>query len=269
VKLNKPCELEDFRAVEAIALIRALEPELTELYPQYPAGKEHRKSWEYQQIIRGAARLRMLGDHTNALCFPAGHDRTVYELTNRAHTVFACDVYGAIDNGTATCDPFLIDTGAFARQRYHATRLFARHMDARFLRFEACTFDLVVCPAFSAYPRTEESAGNLLLEFERVLRPGGVLVLCVELIVNGTGAANAGAELYDTDTLGTVLAWAANLQLVEPVQNTVSRATIATAMPLEIAKEDAARGESKFPHIILEADGRQFTTATVFIRKLG
>ena len=43
----------------------------------------------------------------------------------------ALDVYGTIENGTATCDPFLIDTGAFARQRYRATRLFARHMDAR------------------------------------------------------------------------------------------------------------------------------------------
>jgi hypothetical protein len=40
-------------------------------------------------------------------------------------------------------------------------------------------------------------------------------------------------------------------------------------MTLETAKADAEHGQSRFPHIVLEADRRQFTTATVFIRKMG
>jgi SAM-dependent methyltransferase len=269
MKLNKPCELEDFSDVAAAALIRAVEPELLELYPDYPRGREHRKSWEYQQVIRGATQLRVLGERSDVLVFPARHERTVYEMSNRARTVFACDVYGSVDGDTATCDPFLIDTGVYARQRYRATRLFARHMDARFLRFEAAAFDLAVCPAFSSFPRSGELAGNLLLEFERVLRPGGILVLCVEFVVNGAGHAYAEAELYDRQSLADILGWAANLELVEPIQEKVSQSTIATAMPLAAAKEEAQRGQSRFPHIILEAEERQFTTATVFVRKLG
>ena len=156
-----------------------------------------------------------------------------------------------------------------ARQRHRATRLFARHMDARFLRFEAASFDLVVCPAFSSFPRSEELAGNLLLEFERVLRPGGILVLCVEFVVNAAGHGYAEAELYDADSLKNTLALAANFELVEPIQEKVAERTISTAMPLETAKEEAQRGQSRFPHIILEAEGRQFTTATIFVRRLG
>jgi SAM-dependent methyltransferase len=269
MKLNKPCELDDFSDVGAAALIRAIESELVELYPEYPRGREHRKSWEYQQIIRGATQLRVLGDRSDVLIFPAGHERTAYELSNRARTVFACDVYGEVKDEIATCDPFLIDPGIHARQRHRATRLFARHMDARFLRFEAGSFDLVVCPAFSLFPRAEELSGNLLLEFERVLRPGGVLVLCVEFVVNAAGHGYAAAELYDTDSLENTLALGANLELVEPIQQKVSAKTIATAMPLEIAKAEARRGHSRFPHIVLEAEGRQFTTATIFLRRLG
>ena len=269
MKLNKPCELEDFSDVGAAALIRAVEPELVELYPDYPRGREHRKSWEYQQIIRGATQLRVLGEHSDVLIFPAGHERTAYELSNRARTVFAGDVYGSVQGNSAICDPILIDTGVYERQRYRATRLFARHMDARFLRFEAATFDLAVCPAFSSFPRSEELGGNLLLEFERVLRPGGILVLCVEFVVNGAGHGYAEAELYDADSLGKMLRCTASLELVEPIQETVSHTTLATAMPLVTAREEGQRGQSRFPHIVLEADGRQFTTATVFVRRLG
>jgi SAM-dependent methyltransferase len=241
---------------------------LAELYPEYPCGKEHRKSWEYQQIIRGAAHAGVLHEDAEVLCFPAGHERTVYEMSNRARRVYACDVYGSTDNNQVSCDPFLIDPAAFARQPWKPTRLFPRHMDALFIRFDAESFDLAVCPAFSAYPIAGDSAGNLLLEFERVLRPGGVAVLSVEFILAGPGAVNIGSELYDIPALLKMLSTSHNLMLMEDIQTTVSEATHATAMPLATAKDDAQRGTSRFPHVVLEADGRQFTTATVFLRKV-
>lgn len=267
MKLNKPCEIEDFRHVEAAALIRAMEPELTELNPGYPHGKEHRKSWEYQQIVRGAMQLGVLHCSAEVLCFPAGHERTVYELSNRAHRVFAADVYGRVEDDDFTCDPFLVDPSAFASQPYKPNRLIPRHLDARFMRFDEAAFELVVCPAFSAYPASEEVAGNLLLEFERVLRPGGVLALAIEFVVNGAGPANMGPEIYDGTAVRRLLSWTSNLELVEEIQEKVSADTLATAMTLTSALEDSQAGKSRFPHIILEAGGRQFTTATVFARK--
>jgi SAM-dependent methyltransferase len=267
LKLNKPCEIEDFKHVEAAALIRAMEPELTELYPEYPQSKEHRKSWEYQQIVRGAMELGVLHDSAEVLCFPANHERTVYELSNRARRVFAADVYGRVEDGKFVCDPFLVDPAAFARQPYKPNRLIPRHLDARFMRFDPATFDLVVCPALSAFPPSEEVLGNLLLEFERVLRAGGVLALAMEFVVNGAGAANLGFELYDRASLRKLLSWTPNLELIEEIQENVSAGTLATAMALTVALEEAQAGKSRFPHVILEAAGRQFTTATVFARK--
>jgi hypothetical protein len=261
VKLNKPCELDDFSDGNAVTLIRAIEPELAELYPDYPAGKEHRKSWEYQQIIRGAVHLGALHHDSQVLCFPAGHERTVFEMSNRARFVFACDTYGADD-------PFLLDPGVFARQAWTPTRLIPRHMDAQFLRFDAETFDLAVCPGFSRFPPDPQSAGNLLLEFERVLRPGGIGVLCLELLVNGAVPGNVGPEVYSVDAVRQVLSPARGLELVEEVQASVSPATLATAMELSFAMDEAGMGRSQFPHIILKAGDRLFTTATVFFRKV-
>jgi hypothetical protein len=265
VNLNKPCELADFRDVEAAALIRRMEPELAALYADYPRGKEHRKSWEYQQVVRGAARLGALHRGAEVLCFPAGRERTVYELSNRARRVFAADVYGNAETGV--CDPFLIDPGLFARQPYQPALLIPCHMDSRFIRFEPESFDLVVCPAFSGYPATKEAAGNLVLEFERVLRPGGLLVLSIELVVNGGTPVLAGPQLYDSALLQEVLSWSAGLRMIGPLQETVDDATAATSIPLADAKQQSKRGELHFPHIVLDVEGRLFTTATVFVRR--
>jgi hypothetical protein len=141
-------------------------------------------------------------------------------------------------------------------------------MDALFIRFDAESFDLAVCPAFSTFSIEGECAGNLLLELERVLRPGGVAILSVELILSGADAMNIGSELYDLPVLLRMLSASHNLMLMEDIQTTVSQATIATKMPLVTAKHDAEKGTSRFPHIVLEADGRSFTTTTVFLRKV-
>jgi hypothetical protein len=267
LRLNKPCELEDFEQTEVIELIRAIEPELTELYPDYPHGREHRKSWEYQQIIRGAERLGAIHEHAEVLCVPAGHERTVYELSNRVRRVTAADIYG--DVFTGQCDPFLIDPSHFAKQPHSAARLIPRHMDPRFLRCESNSFDLVVSPNFSSFPMIEEGAGTVLLEFERVLLPGGILVLCVELAVDGLGAVTSGTQIYDDAQVRRLLSCCSNLELVEPIQGSVTDRTLATKMLLSEATEDSQKGVSRFPHIVLEENGRQFTTTTVFLRKSG
>ena len=266
MKLNKPCELEDFADGDAVFLIRTIEPELAELYADYPAGKEHRKSWEYQQIIRGAVQLGALRPDSHVLCFPAAHDRIVYEMSNRARYVFACDTYGAAQD--TSCDPFLIDPGKFARQAWAPTRLIPRHMDALFMRFDPETIDLIVCPGFSRFPDAAETPCNPLLEFERVLRPGGIGVLCLELAVNGSEPGHAGPKVYNRATILKALSTARSLELVEDVQEFVSTPTLASAMPLSLAMEEAELGRSTFPHIVLQSDDRLFTTATIFFRKV-
>jgi SAM-dependent methyltransferase len=260
VRLNKPCEIEDFENVDAAAMIRAIEPELTELYPDYPRGREHRKSWEYQQVVRGALLLGALNPEGQALCLGASRDRIAYELTKRFRRVFAAGHYGDVDSGT--CDPYLLDPGVFASQPYDARRLLACHMDTRYLRFEDEAFDFAVCPNFSAFGAPDD----VLLEVERVLKPGAIAALVVEFAVDTQGGFRVGTtQVYDSRLLQNRAA--ANLELVQEIQETASERTLVTAIPLREARDEAERGVSRFPHIVMESGGRRFTSATVFLRK--
>ena len=257
MRLNKPCELEDFADPAAASLIRAMEGDLVEIYPDYPYGREHRKSWEGQQIVRGLSILGALEPQNGLLFANSGHERSVFQLTNHVRQVVAADIYG--DPETGTCDPFLLDPGRFARQPYRARRLVPRNMDPRYLAFDDDSFEVVVLQRV-----TEHS----LLEAERVLRAKGFAAFSIELAIDGGEAFEAaGVPVHDLASFRRLVSAAAGLVLVQDLQTTVSEATYATAIPLDEALEAARSGQARFPHLVMEHQGRRFTTATAFLRK--
>ena len=105
-----------------------------------------------------------------------------------------------------------------------------------------------------------------LAEMGRVLKPGGILALTTECIVNGmphTSLPNL--ELFSPATLDELLHSSALLKPVEAVDYLISAATIATSIPLPKAVKDINRGIVAYPHIVLEIDDRQFTSAAAFL----
>ena len=94
VALNKLCELEDWRVPARVAAMRRALPYFLDISPDYPAGMEHRKHWEFAQLLVGLEQLGALNPDGLVLSVGAGHEEPVYELTNRVRWVFATDIYG-------------------------------------------------------------------------------------------------------------------------------------------------------------------------------
>jgi hypothetical protein len=59
VALNKVCNLEDWTP-DRSATIRGLFPWALHAHPDFPLGMEHRKQWEYAQVLNGLASLGAL-----------------------------------------------------------------------------------------------------------------------------------------------------------------------------------------------------------------
>ncbi len=57
------------------------------------------------------------------------------------------------------------------------------------------------------------------------------------------------------------------LELVEPIDFSLSDSTLATVTTLEQAGIDAQRRDIHYPHIVLELQERLFTSVAVFLRR--
>jgi hypothetical protein len=90
-KYNKLCQLADWQDPKLRTLIHAMLPDQFVKDPSFPTGREHRKHWEFAQILRGLVELDALPSNGMVLSFGAGHEELVYEMTNRVRWVFATD----------------------------------------------------------------------------------------------------------------------------------------------------------------------------------
>ena len=269
VALNKLCEIEDFGIPEVTAAIRALEPEHVATQQNYPIGFEHRKAWEFAQVMNGAARLGAVDSNSLVLSVAAGHERPVFAFTNIARLVFATDIYGAGDfSGRESTSSMLANPDAFAAFPYNRNRLVVQYMDALDLRYEADTFDLVFCLSSIEHFGGFDGARKSLQEMHRVCRPGGIVMFTTECIVNDVPSPPLpGMELFTPRAMNLLAASVRGLSPVEPINYTISDATRATVLNFDKLVADLHRGRIRYPHIVLEIGGCEFTSVSVFLRK--
>lgn len=267
--LNKVCDLKDWQDPELRAAMRLLEPYMLAGFPEYPSGREHRKSWEYAQLFVGLRQLGALRPDAIALGVAAGHENPLYELTNHVRWVFATDIYGTGNfTGHESDVQMLRNPDHYASCPYNRNRLVVQYMDARDLRFEADTFDIVFSLGSIEHFGGVEGTKKGLFEMQRVLKPGGLLMLTTECIVNeAEHLSTRDFELFTPRTLSALLASAERLELVEELQFNVGNSTLRTSMPLEKAIHGGLAGHVDYPHIVLEHAGRQFTSVSVFLRR--
>jgi SAM-dependent methyltransferase len=262
--LNKLCELEDFGNPELIRRIRALEPDLAEFYPEYPRGREHRKSWEWAHVLLGLETLGALPSGGMALGVAAGHEPLLYELTNRVRWVFATDIYGngAFVAGEADSQ-MIVNPDRFARMPYRRGRLVVQYMDALDLRFEDGTFDVVFCLSSIEHFGGVMGAARGLEEMRRVLKPAGLAAITTEVIVNGAPELSEPAlHLFTHEAVRRLCTAVPGLELVEDLSLQISPATSQRPLgPRELA------GPPVYPHLVLENNGRLFTSMALFFRK--
>ncbi len=269
MQLNKVCNLEDWADDRRSETMRRILPYFLPDHPDFPVGMEHRKHWEFAQVLLGLEQLGALGPESLVCSVAAGHEEVAYELTNHARWVFASDIYGSgpftewESDGTMLRDP-----DAFARCPYNRRRLVVQYMDALDLRFEDGTFDAVYSLSSIEHFGGGDGVRRALAEQCRVTKPGGVVAFTTEVIVNGADRYDEGHLLLSTPAeIEALCRDLPGLRPVEPIDFSISGPTMVRVKPLAEAIDDARRGVADYPHVVVEHEGRQFTSVAVFLER--
>lgn len=269
--LNKVCELDDWSDAQRVDAMRRMLPYHVAASADYPRGAEHRKAWEYAQLLRGVEGLDALGPASMVLSVGAGHEDPVYYLTNHARWVFATDIYGKGGFRGGEGDARMIDDpDSLALFPYNRNRLVTQWMSALDLRYEAGTFDLVFSLSSIEHFGTRVDIDTSLAEMSRVLKPGGLLCVVTECVVNEADDHwGRGVAVFSPATLRELAAGIPDVELVEPIDFSVSAQTRATSYPLKETLRDVRKGQLRYPHVVVSQWGREWTSVSLFFRKLG
>jgi SAM-dependent methyltransferase len=232
---------------------------------------EHRKHWEFAQLLCGLEELSAVDPGSLVLSVGAGHEEPVYELTNHVRWVFATDVYGGTQFGSLEGDGrMLVSPDRFARAPYQRNRLVCQWMDGLDLRYEDGTFDVAFSLSSIEHFGGFHAAQKALQQMARVVRPGGVVAIATECILNGTaGHRGRGLALFTPSEIAALAHSCSELELVEPIDFGISPATMSKVQPLSEALIEARRHLTDYPAIVFEHRRRQYTSVFLFLRKLG
>ena len=269
MRLNKLCEIEDWQDPALYATIQRVSPNFTRTLPDYPRGLEHRKHWEYGQVLNGLDQLGVIHSDAFVLSVAGGHEEPAYDLTSRVRWMFLTDLYGGTGFHTAESQySVLTDPDRFANCSYNRRRLVVQYMDALDLRFETNTFDAVFCLSSIEHFGGMSGAKSALREMHRVTKARGAVAITTECIVNDKpDYEQSDLILFSRESVLELARCSPGLELAEAVDFSISRSSMETCVPLVEALDDARNNRIRHPHIVLEYMGRQFTSLALFFRK--
>jgi SAM-dependent methyltransferase len=243
----------------------------------------HRKLWEWCMALRLLERwlpefrptsknLAAPARPLQALGVAAGTEPILYLLASRGVNVTATDIYG---KGTFAVDTnygevLKADTATMRRFSRGITgweeagKLRFQYMDARGLRaaFPNATWDIVFSFSSIEHFGGRTQTARAVQQMAHQVRPGGLLILTTELVVAGhmvhveiPASGSNPAEVHEFLTPGLleehVIAPAlkAGLRLIEPIDFSISRATLEGAHDYIVLLEKTA--PCPLPHLLL------------------
>lgn len=221
----------------------------------------HRKRYEFTQLLYGCGRLGALREEAAFLSVGAGHEPVLYWLANRVARVVATDLYeGSWQHERAReGDPVVLDDPSrYAPFAYRRERLEFQRMDARHLEFDAGTFDVAYSLSSIEHFGGLDGAIETIREMARVLKPGGVLAVATEYVLDGPSHD----ETFQASEVHALLA-ASGLDLVEPIDDRVYQRY--TTRPVLLAVTDPYQS----PHMTVQVGDTIFTSVMAFLRKPG
>lgn len=269
MRLNRLCNLEDWQEPDLQAAMRRVLPHFATGWQGFPIGYEHRKHWEYAHLLRGLEHLGVIRPDSWLLSVAGGCEEPAFELTNHVRWMFVVDLYGTSEfSGQEARRSILTEPSAFTYVPHNARRLVTQYMNALDLRFENDFFDAAFCLSSVEHFGGFDGARRALVEMARVIRPGGVAVVTTECIVNAQPEFdNPYLFLFTPKLLEELAGSVDGLTLVEPVDFSVSEASLATVASQPEAVELARQNITRYPHVVMEREGRYFTSAALFFRK--
>ena len=219
----------------------------------------HRKAYEFTQLIFGCRRLGALREDSDIVSIGAGHELVLYWLANHARRVVATDMYEGQwqDVQGREGDPDVIQKPEeFSRFPYRRDHLLFMKMDGRQLAFSDGTFDIAYSLSSIEHFGGMTGAAATIREMGRVLKPGGILALATEYVIQGPPHA----ETFQPAEFAELIEQP-GLRLVEPVDTRVYHR-------YEYAAVDLYKNPYQSPHMVVRFNDTVFTTVMVFLRKL-
>ena len=231
----------------------ALSNRMTELHEPHVI---HRKMWEYAICIDGLAELGGITTDAVGLAVGAGSERPLYYYANTISRMVATDLY---DNAAHEGTPVMLTSPAsFAPFPYREDRLEVLRMGGDALAFEDATFDFAFCLSSIEHFGSRQTQPRAFSEMARVVRPGGIVCIITELILNGERHHEyfMPSEIWDMFLQHPVL------KLVGPLDMRISDALPPLAIDVRVAADLTTS-----PHLVL-TDGRVlWTSLSMFFRK--
>jgi SAM-dependent methyltransferase len=220
----------------------------------------HRKPYEFTQLIYGCRRLGVLDADASIVSVGAGHEMVLYWLANHARRVIATDMYEGVwrDKQGREGDPDVLqrpeDFAPFPYRRDHLTFM---KMDGRRLAFRDRSFDIAYSLSSIEHFGGMAGAVATVREMGRVLKPGGVLVLATEYVLEGPSHP----ETFRPHEIGDLIDQP-GLELVQPIDESVYQRY--SYRPVDLYK-----APYQTPHMVVRFNETVFTTVMMFLRRVG
>jgi SAM-dependent methyltransferase len=218
----------------------------------------HRKNYEFTQLAYGLRALGLLRDDARVVSVGAGHEAVLFWLANQMGRVIATDMYAGVWQNVQAREG---DRGVLRRPRdyapfpYREDRLTFLPMDALRLGFADASFDVVYSLSSIEHFGGVAGACRAVDEMARVLKPGGILALATEYVIDGPPHD----ETFTPADFDALVA-RPGLTLVAPFDRTVYTR-------YRYAAVDLYGNPHQTPHMVVRFDDTVFTTAFVFLRK--
>jgi SAM-dependent methyltransferase len=267
---SKVCVLADFANPRLRADIRTLFPSEAARSPDFPSGVEHRKQWELAQAVRALHDLGAIREDAEFLGVGAGHEPTIFYLTNVVRRVFATDLYASRTSWREAPAAILRDPGAFTNLAWNPRRLVVQHADALALPYEDESFDGVFSASSIEHFGDDRVTSLAAFEMCRVLKPSGVAAIATEYRLEGPSPGFRQTRLFDRDELERLIVSAAPWDLAEPFDSTSSDGPEVSFMACVLDQQLERIGiqrPPRVPHISLRHRGWKWTSASLALVK--
>ena len=217
----------------------------------------HRKAWEYAHCIHGLTTLGAVAEDARAIAVGAGHERPLYYFANQIQEMVATDIYE--DPEHEGNPEMLVSPEAFAPFPYRHSHLVVRRMSGTDLMYDDSTFDFAFTLSSIEHFGSRDNQKRAMEEMRRVVKPGGVICVATELILNrGTHP-----EYFTLQELQAVILSNPGLTMVGgDLDLRISRSLFEN--PIELDVEHNFRVS---PHIVLKSGNVIWTSVMMFFRK--
>lgn len=142
----------------------------------------HRKSWEYAMCVHGLTTLGVVTDNARAIAVGAGSERPLYYFANKISEMVATDIY---DDPEREGNPAMLTTPEnFAPFDYRRDHLTVKRMSGTNIEYADESFEFAFTLSSIEHFGSRENQKTTMREMRRVVKPGGIICVATELILN-------------------------------------------------------------------------------------